>query len=202
MKRHLISILILTILLNSSFTKRHLTNSNKTTSIVDTIADQEFNQTWLEFSKAILSQDLELIKSLSSDCILCSDCFVNTPIEDSVFKEFQEKNPDKWYNKLYYELCYISIDKFLTEDLNLIFNEKVKSRLLDKTKIIYADNNHNSKAYSIKCIIGSSQTAQCEFKEVLLTYIDPTPKFEGSQWSFAFVKTNGKYKFCGFSTIP
>ncbi len=193
---------MLTVLLSSSFIKGHWANSIKTTSIVDGKADQEFKQAWLEFSNAILSQDLKLIKSLSSDCIFCSDCVVNTPKEDSIFKEFQEKNPDQWYDKLTSELCYISIDKFLTEDLNLIFNEKIKSRLLDKTKIIYADDNHNSKVYSIKCIIGSLQTAQCEFKEVFLTYTDPTSKIEGSQWAFAFVKTSGKYKFCGFSTIP
>ena len=192
----------MTLLLNLSFVKAQLTTSNKTTSIVDTIADHEFHQAWLEFSKAILNQDLKSIKSLSSDCILCSDCVVNTPTEDSAFKEFQEKNPDLWYDKLYNEFCYVNIDKFLAEDLKLIFNEKVKSRLLDKTKINYADNSHNSKAYTQSCIIGRLQSSQYEFKEVLLSYIDPIPKFEGSQWTFAFVKVNGKYKFCGFATIP
>ncbi len=202
MKTHIILIFILAVLLNLSFVKGSFTTLKKTISIVDTIADHEFHQAWLEFSKAILNQDLKSIKALSSDCILCPDCVVNTPKEDSTFKEFQEKNPDRWYDKLYNEFCYVSIDKFLAEDLNLIFDEKVKSRLIDSTKVNYAGNSHNSKAYSRACIMGRLETAQCDFREVLLTYIDPSPKFEGSQWSFAFVKVNGKYKFSGFATIP
>ncbi len=67
------------VLLNLSFVKGSFTTLKKTISIVDTIADHEFHQAWLEFSKAILNQDLKSIKALSSDCILCPDCVVNTP---------------------------------------------------------------------------------------------------------------------------
>lgn len=202
MKKYLIIGFILTVLLSLSFTKKHFANSANTSRTKDTTADQEFQQAWEEFSNVILKQDQATLKSLSSECILCTICIDNTLVEDSIFKKFQEENPDQWVDKFYDELCYVSIDKFITEDLNIIFDEKVKSRLLDKTKINFVDNNHHSKPFHKKCFIGKVKTAKCEFKEVLLTHIDPTPQLEGSQWSFEFVKTNGKHKFCGFSTIP
>lgn len=202
MKRHIILITTWAVLITLCFSNSPFTYSHNTIHTTNTTADREFKQVWRTFSKAILNQDLKLIKSLSTDCILCADCVVNTPKEERIFKEFQEKNPDQWYNKLYEEYCYINIDKFIKEDLNIIFNEKVKSILLDKIKIQYNNNNHNAKAYNKTCIVGNIMTTQYTFKEVLLTYMDPTPQFEGSQWAFAFVKKNGKYKFCGFSTIP
>jgi hypothetical protein len=68
--------------------------------------------------------------------------------------------------------------------------------------LYFADNKHNFKLYDKPCIIGKNKVKDLDCKEVLLTIIDSTPKREGAQLAFAFVKIKGQYKFCGFSTIP
>ena len=201
------SYIVLTTLLGILFLKsfsldKTLTLHGKSTSNAATLVNEEFQDAWKLFADAILKQDIKSIKALSTDCIMCTDCFTNTPLEDSLFKKIQKENPDTWYQKLYNDFSFVPVDHFIKEDFDIIFNEKVKLRLLNKSKLIYIDDNHNAKVYAKPCVIGTASLNELDFQEVLLTYIDPTPKFEGSQRAFAFVKIKGQYKFCGFSTIP
>ncbi len=197
----LIAVLGIIFLMSFSLDKTMALLRNSTASRA-TLVDEEFQRAWKLFADAILKQDIKSIKALSTDCIMCTDCFTNTPLEDSLFKKFQKENPDTWYQKLYNDFSFVLVDHFIKEDFDIIFNEKVKLRLLNKSKLIYIDDNHNAKVYAKPCVIGTASLNELDFQEVLLTYIDPTPKFEGSQRAFAFVKIKGQYKFCGFSTIP
>ena len=163
--------------------------------------DSLLKTTWNKFANSVLNKDKKLFKELSTDCIHCSWCVTNTGTEDSLFEIYRSKNENIWYDKLYTELCFIPIDKFIKEDFDMIFIDKIKTRLMDTSKLNFADDNHNAKLYSKPCIIADKRIKP-DFKEVLLLSIDPTPKFEGAQSAFAFVKINGQYKFCGFSTIP
>lgn len=164
--------------------------------------DSLLKSTWIKFANSVLNKDRKLFKQLSTNCIRCDHCVTNTQTEDSLFDIYRSKNEKTWYDKLYTEFCFIPIDKFINEDLNTIFTDNIKSRLLDTSKLNFVDDNHNGKLYSKPCIIGTTKEIKHDFREVLLLSIDPTPKYEGTQFAFAFVKINGQYKFCGFSTIP
>src|SRR5207302_1961059 len=137
-----------------------------------------------------------------SDCIFCGDCVTNNPIEDSSFISVEKNNPDLYYDKLYTEFRYIPIEKFIKNDLPLIFNSKIKSRMLDTSKLAFVDNEHNKNLYRKICITDTVQIDKTKHKEVLLTSVDPNDHYEGAQHAYAFILTNEGYKFCGFSTIP
>ena len=83
----------------------------------------------MTFANAVLSSDLKKIKQLSTNCIYCTDCITNTPKEDSLFNNFQKKNPNTWYDKLYSDFCYIPINKFLKEGFVIVFDSisKIKN---------------------------------------------------------------------------
>ena len=164
--------------------------------------DSTLKTTWTKFSKAILNKDLKAFKAMSTECVNCEWCTTNTAKEDTLFEAYKAANEKTWYDKLYTDLCFIPIDKFIGEDYDLIFTDETKSRLLNTSKLYYADNKHNFKLYDKSCIIGKNKVKDLDCKEVLLTTIDSTPKLEGAQFAFAFVKIKGQYKFCGFSTIP
>lgn len=181
---------------------KKLKRNDESTLETNTLVGDEFQRAWKLFASTVLKQDIKSIKALSTDCIMCSDCVTNTFLEDSLFNKFQNDNPDSWYEKLNNDFRFIPVDRFIKEDLDLIFNKKVKSRLLNKSKLIYIDNNHNAKVYAKPCVIGTTPLNELNFKEVFLMIIDSTFKFEGGTWAFDFVKKNGKYKFCGCSTIP
>jgi len=84
----------------------------KYTFIEDTTTTKEFLSTWEMFSKAIISNDQTKFKELSLESIYCTDCVTNTTTEDSIFKNFENNNPNTWYEKLYDEFSYILIDRF------------------------------------------------------------------------------------------
>jgi len=48
----------------------------------------------------------------------------------------------------------------------------------------------------------SFKNAVTNIQEVLLTHIEPTPQYEGSQIALQFIETKEGYKFFGYSTIP
>jgi hypothetical protein len=165
-------------------------------------SDEELKRAWSLFSKAILFNDIQALKDLSTDCIRCSACVTNTSSEDSVFTVYRNNNPDTWYDTLYGELSYIPLQIFLEKDLRLLFDANTNSRLLDSSKISFHDDNHNKGLYIKECIIKPSDSSKADIQEVLLTVIDPSSETEGMQKGFAFVKTEKGYKFCGYSTIP
>jgi len=177
-------------------------NTKSLTTFTPADNDSLLKSTWTKFSNAVLNKDFKSLKFLSTDSILCVWCVTNTQIEDSLFEIFKIKNENIWYEKLYTQFCFISTENFIKEDFEFIFTDKIKTRLLDTTKLNFTDDNHNAKLYLRYGIIGTIQKVKPDFREVLLTSIDPNLNFEGSQFAFAFVKLNGQYKFCGFSTIP
>jgi hypothetical protein len=164
--------------------------------------DKEFEETWMTFANAILASDLNTLKRISANCIRCSDCVTNTPKEDSMYNEFTKKNPDTWYDKFYSELSFIPIDKFIKEDLNLIFDPTLKSRMLDTSKIGFHNDEINKKLYDAKCIISPIDLKASKLQVAIVLVIDPSSETEGFQKAFAFIQTKQGYKFCGYSTIP
>jgi hypothetical protein len=181
-----------------------LGNSSRSTSTPHSTEDKDslLKLTWIKFSKAALNKDLKTFKAMSTKCVYCEWCLVNTAKEDTLFEAYKAANEKTWYDKLNSDLCFISIDKFVSEDYDLFFTADTKSRMLDTSKLYFADNKHNSGLYNKPCIIGKNKLADLDCKEVLLTVVDSTPKREGAQLAFAFVKIKGQYKFCGMSTIP
>lgn len=184
--------LIIALAFSLTFAKSQNNNDN----------DAIFKATWNKFTKAVLSKDLKTFKAMSTNCLNCSWCVTNTAKEDSLFEAYQKVNEKIWYDKLYSEFSYISIDKFINEDYIFIFKSETKSRMQDTSKLYFADDKQNSKLYMKTCIVGVAEEQTLDFKEVFLTIVDSTPKREGAQFTFAFVKIKGQYKFCGFSTIP
>lgn len=164
--------------------------------------DKEFEEAWVTFANAILAGDLNTLKRISSNCIRCSDCVTNTTKEDSMYNEFEKKNPDTWYDKFYSELSFIPIDKFIKEDLNLIFDPPLKSRMLDTFKIGFHNDEINKKLYVKKCIISTVDLEASKLQEAIVLVIDPSSETEGFQKAFTFIQTKQGYKFCGYSTIP
>ena len=167
-----------------------------------TQSDKEFEETWRKFANAVLSGDLNKVKQLSTNCIQCTDCVTNTLKEDSLFNDFEKKNPNTWYEKLYSEFSYIPIDKFLKEDLRIIFDSLTETRLLDSSKIRFHDDEVNKGMYDKKCIISSNDLKNAKLLEMFVKVIDPSTETEGMDKAFAFIQTKQGYKFCGYSTIP
>ena len=175
-----------------------------TSKIINRItqSDKQFEETWKIFANAVLSGNLNKVKQLSTNCIECSDCVTNTPKEDSLFNDFEKKNPNTWYEKLYSELSYIPIDKFLKEDFTIIFDSFTKTRLLDSSKIRFHDDEVNKGMYDKKCIISSNDLKNAKLLEMFVKVVDPSTETEGMDKAFAFIQTKQGYKFCGYSTIP
>ncbi|MCC3158238.1 hypothetical protein LJ737_13400 [Hymenobacter sp. 15J16-1T3B] len=151
-------------------------------------ANQSLQETWMLFAMAVIKNDVATIKLLSSSKVYCVDCMRNTAKEQAVWEVYENKNPDTWYDKMYGEFAYIDIDKFIKEDLPLVFNQRIKKRLLDKNKLVFTD----------QVLYGGQQN----MGTVLVTIIDPSDKWEGAQAAFGFVKTKNGYRFCNYSTIP
>jgi hypothetical protein len=150
----------------------------------------------------VLSGDLGKVKQLSANCINCPLCVTDAPEEDSLFEVFRQKNPDTWYDKLYNEMAFIPVDRFLREDFPGIFNTQTKQRLLGKPKFIIHDDETVKNIYYKNCMITPSEIKNAKLFEVFIKIVDPSSKTEGMDAAFAFIKTNHGYKFCGFSTIP
>jgi hypothetical protein len=165
-------------------------------------SEKEFEEAWLTFANAVLSGDLNKVKQLSANCIECSSCVTNTPKEDSLFNNFQKKNPNTWHDKLYSELSYIPIDKFLNEDFTIIFNSFTKTKLLDSSKTRFHDDEINKGMYDKKCIISNTDFKKANLLEMFVKIIVPSTETEGMDKAFAFIQTKQGYKFCGYSTIP
>ena len=165
-------------------------------------SDEEFKKDWITFVNAVLAGDLKTLKGLSSGCIYCTDCVTNSHKEDSLFSDFQNKNPDTWYARLNSEFYYISIDKFLREDLTIVFDSISKSRMLNDSKIRFHNDEANKDLYAKKCIVSGMDLRNVKILEMFVKVVDPSSETEGMDKAFAFIQTKQGYKFCGYSTIP
>ena len=164
--------------------------------------DEEFEKAWTKFANAVLSRNPKALAELSSACIYCTHCVTNTPKEDSLFNDFRSKNPDAWYEKLNSEYCYIPINKFLSDDFELIFDSITTSKMLKASKISYHDDGHNKGLYKNNCIAKSSELKNSKLLEMFVKVIDYSSETEGLSKAFAFIQTKQGYRFCGYSTIP
>jgi hypothetical protein len=168
-----------------------------------TLSNKELEKSWRIFTNAVLSNNLREIKEISTACIHCTDCPTNTRQEDSLFSEYQKKNPNTWYDKLYSQFSYIPIDEFLTNDYPSVFDSVVKSRFYNQSAIRFYDVNEiNMHLYSKNCIVNSSTIKESTITEIFVKTIDWSEETEGMSKVFSFLKTKDGYKFCGYWTLP
>lgn len=179
-------------------------NTFRSTSTMNVVSENDslIKLTWTKFSKAILNKDLKTFRAMSTDCINCAWCVTNTAKEDTLFKVEKATNKKVWFDKLYSELCFISIDELIDEDYDLIFTKRTKSRMRKKFNLVFSDVTYYQRLIAKTCIIDNPEETKLDVKEVLLIDVESTPKHEGPRMAFAFIKINGQYKFCAFSSIP
>ena len=170
-------------------------------TIIDS-SDKEFSKTWKEFSNAIIQNDKATFRKLSVECIYCTECVTNTNLEDSLFNIFRENNNEIWYDTLYNRLSFISIDKFIAEDYNIIFTETVQKQLSDNTKMNALESRIDNIVNIPYCLKKELTNNYPQKKEVLITFNDKLENGEGWQIALDFIKTKDGYKFSSYSTIP
>lgn len=183
------------VILGSSF---YLTSNFNINSDNDSL----IKTTWEKFYIAILNKDFKTFKVMSTDCINCPWCVTNTKKEDTLFNSYRAANLKSWYDTLYSNLSYISIDKFMKEDYNFIFTKKTKSRMRKKYNLVFSDVEIYPRLYAKPCIIDTPDLNKLDPKEVLLVDTEAAPKRDGPQMAFVFIIVKGEYKFCGFSYLP
>jgi len=157
---------------------------------LDTLDNNEKNalaSTWKIFLKAVSSNDLKMIRSLSFERIRCLSCVDNTEKEEKEMEEFEATDPD-WYNKFYDEKVYIPVNKFCKEDYAIIFTKEFVKRLQDRKPAYAAEIMNNQKIYEVRI--------------PTLLPGELSPKHEGCLHLFQFIKTKKGYKFWGIATIP
>ncbi len=142
--------------------------------------DKEIVEVWSNFLKTIEQKNKNEFRKLSSNKIDCYVCPDNTPQEYEELNKLRAENDD--WHEIYNSKTHISIDTFLQQDLNIIFNSDFVTIL--KTK---------------KTIFSKADT---NVYQILVTTTEPTLEHEGGQHNFKFKKENGIYKFCEIGTIP
>ncbi len=142
--------------------------------------DKEIVEVWNNFLKTIEQKNKNEFRKLSSDEIDCYVCPDNTPQEYEEFNKLRAENDD--WHEIYNSKTHISIDTFLQQDFDVIFNNNFVTTL--KTK---------------KTIFSKADT---NVYQILVTTTEPTLEHEGGQHNFKFKKENGIYKFCEIGTIP
>jgi hypothetical protein len=178
MKKGLLIILILS---NLMIEPVHSYGSNMNDEFI------ELGNAWKIFLKAVSSNDIRKIKSLSLEKIRCLACLDNTEEEDKEMTKYMMTEPD-WYEKLYKEKIFIPIDTFCKQDYPIIFSKSFIKKLQDSETIYTVDHYNDDIIY-----------------EVIITTTQPgkiAPGHEGGQHAFQFIKINHDYKFWGIDTIP
>ena len=160
------------------------------------------HKAWIDFAQAVIGGDEKTLRASSTSCIYCVNCLENTPAEDSAQTRFKEKHPRSWYRLMYAKQCYIPVDKFISDDLPLIFDATTKKRLTDSIKVLFHDDSENKHLYEKSCILRKGERDNAECYEVLVQTTDLSIFSEGLQKAFAFVRIGNRYIFCGYSTIP
>ncbi len=165
--------------------------------------DFKFVQTWKSFVTAILNFDKPSLKHLSTDCIDCYGCVRNTIEKDSLFTVYQNNNPDIWYDKLSNEFCYISSPKFYNEEFPIMFDEFIKTKIVDSTNWrIYDEGEQNRRMFYKECISKNSNIEIAKLKVVSIKTFETTSDFEGAALLLSFIETKDGYKFCRYDTNP
>ncbi|WP_103865586.1 hypothetical protein [Aquimarina sp. I32.4] len=145
---------------------------------------EDITQVWKKFLNIIARQDKSGFKTLSNQSIRCYLCLENTIIEQEELDKKRETDPE-WYTTLYTKDIYISIDDFIKNDYDLIFNTVFVQILKERKTIFYKREIEEVAHY-----------------EVLVTTTEPTLYHEGGQHSFQFKKIKGEWKFNEIGTIP
>ena len=153
---------------------------------------EKLEKAWYHFADALLSKDTAALKAMATNCIRCTNC----PENADSGKVITTADEDQYGTRS------VPFGQFLTVYGPYIFDNRTISRLKDPSMLHFIDNEYNAGHYAVPCIIVSSGLKSPHHKEVLLTFIDRSPDFEGAQHAFAFIETKEGYKLCGYSTIP
>ncbi len=160
-------------------------------AVADEEETEKLKKAWYHFADALLSQDTAALKAMATNCIRCTH-FPESADSGNVIATGGDQ----------YGTRSVPFDQFLSVYGPYIFDNKTISRLKDPSKLHFIDNEYNAELYAVPCITTSSGLPSPHHKEVLLTFIDRSPDFEGAQHAFAFIETKEGYKLCGYSTIP
>lgn len=139
---------------------------------------------WSHFLNTLETNDKMAFKKASAESIRCYDCLENTPSEAQQINILRETD-SLWYDKIYDDLIYIPIDRFIDNDFDILFNPQFAQILRDNDISFFEDNKNDV----IKV-------------HILVTTTPPSENFEGGQHSFSFTKMNDKWKFTEIGTIP
>lgn len=82
--------------------------------------EKDILNTWEIFLNIIESKNKEDFKNISNEKIRCYLCLENT-LNEQLEIENLRANDSLWYDKIYDDLIYIPIDRFLNNDFDLIF---------------------------------------------------------------------------------
>lgn len=168
----------------------------------DVIMPEGLHKAWSAFTKAIISGDEKALRASSASCIYCVECLENTPAEDSAQRRFQEVHPRSWYRRKYSKQRYIPAERFISNDVPIIFDKETISRLNNPSLLMFHNDSVNKHLYEKNCIVKPRDRRNAECYEVFVQVVDPSPASEGFQKAFAFMRVGSRYIFCGYSTIP
>ncbi|SNR53074.1 hypothetical protein SAMN04488009_2169 [Maribacter sedimenticola] len=172
-KKPLLRILVLLLFISSWSCQQDKKDSN-----------DELSTMWSSFLSDLAARDKVAFKNASGNVIRCYDCLENTPTEREYISRLRDTD-SLWYETIYQDLIYISVDSFIAKDYDIMFNKPFINLLRTNETIQLMDT------------IDDTITA-----DILVTTTPPTLNFEGAQHSFTFIKTNAGWKFKEVATIP
>ncbi len=157
---------------------------------------------WNEFTSAVIANDKDKLKTLSTACILCSECLDNTDTENKTLEAYRNAHPNTWHIKLYKKDRYMPVAVFLSEDLSLIFDTATQRCMIDTSNFQFYIDSVNKKLYEKKCIMPKNTRQTASMYEVFVKMVTQDKNRLEYQKAFAFVRIGDKYLFCGYSTMP
>lgn len=164
--------------------------------------DIKIDRFWKKYVKIIRAKDLQELKEVSLPKIYCEICLENSSSEDSVITNFKIENPDKWYDKLYGELAYIPIDKFIEQDFDSLFNPGVLSKIKKPSNVNFISREFETSEGQSYLQTYLNEGKKYTLYEALITTVEPSTQFEGAQIVIQFLETEEGLMFYGYSTIP
>ena len=144
-------------------------------------------KTWEEFVTAAEKKDSSLLKPLLMDTVRCYLCLENTEEELNELDLLRENNKN-WFNIVYRDKIKIPADRFIREDVPILFNREMIQRL-KKRRIGFLEREIDGIIHFEIMV-----TTQ-EDNEVI-------QGLEGVQHVFDFKKTDKGYRLTEISTIP
>ncbi len=157
---------------------------------------------WHDFTRAVINNDKDKLKTLSTACILCDICLDNTENENKTQEAYRNSHPNTWYNKKYNKDRYVPVAVFLSEDLSLIFDTATQRCMTDTSNFEFYNDSVNKHLYEKKCIMPKNTRQTASMYEVFVTMVTKDGNNIVYQKAFAFIRIADKYLFCGYSTIP